>query len=31
MEALSRQRGLSFLDLPMENKESLWREAKEAE
>ena len=31
MEALSRQRGLSFLDLPMEHKESLWREAKAAE
>ena len=29
MEALSRSRGVSFLDLPMEGKESLWREAKQ--
>ena len=28
MEEASRQRGLSFLDLPMEEKESLWQEAK---
>ena len=28
MESLSRRRGVSFLDLPMEEKELLWQEAK---
>ena len=28
MESLSRERDLSFLDMPLEDKESLWQEAK---
>ena len=31
MESLSRERNLSFLDMPLEDKESLWQEAKRLE
>ena len=31
METLSRERGVSFADLPMEQKEALWEEAKSGE